>query len=240
MSVFIDKRYEELDWISQATEPIESPLNDIMSKLPDEFIITDVDTYMSAVGDSWDLDLALSRMISYLMRNNQIPSTLSWAEKEAICSNFDIELVGSPVINFETNTIDGGEIRIFKSVFSVDEDMLKNLMGMNGLRSVRDMYSTDSKYLSRANEILEIMGGQYMAKGLRTKSPKSKRESIYYSLQDLLKNNEWNIKSAELADKIGYWISGYVAHGKLDAITNLCKLKVMTHRGLPIYSMEEV
>jgi hypothetical protein len=36
MGVFDDKRYEELDWLSKAVEPIESYLATVLSELPDE------------------------------------------------------------------------------------------------------------------------------------------------------------------------------------------------------------
>lgn len=243
MSVFVDKRYEELDWISQATEPVESPLNDLLSELPDEFLISDADTYLKAVGESWGMNINRSRVVSYMI-NKFAPrrlNDLSWAERESLFANFELELIGEPLLNFETGKMDGGEIRLFKTSFSIDQDKLKAIMGEKGLRMVRDAHnSTESLYVSRCNEILQLIGTKDALSGLRTRSKKSKRIVLYRCLEKLLKDNEWNIKSADLANKIGAWMSDYIAHGNLASMSNLCRLKVMTHRGLPIYSMEEV
>lgn len=243
MSVFVDKRYEELDWISQATEPVESPLNDILAELPDEFSVSDVDTYLKIVGDSWSMNFTRSRVISYIMNllvYNKVKD-ISWAERESIYSNFELDVVGQPILNFETNAIEGGEIRLLKTNFSIDQDRLKAIMGERGLRMVRDVYiSSESMYLSRCNEILQLMATKEALSGLKTRSRKSKRIALYRSLESLLKNNEWNIKSADLSNKIGLWMANYILDGNLAAMSNLCRLKVMTHKGLPIYSMEEV
>lgn len=243
MSVFVDKRYEELDWISQATEPVESPLNDLLGELPDEFLVSDTDTYLKIVGESWSMNFGKSRITNYLM--NLIAhdkfKDLSWTERESIYGNFELDIVGEPILNFETNTIEGGEIRLLKTNFSIDQDKLKAIMGEKGLRMVRDVYvSNESLYLSRSNEVLQLIGTKDALGGLKTRSRKSKRIALYRSLELLLKSNEWNIKSADLANKIGSWIADYIAYGNLASMSNLCRLKVMTHRGLPIYSIEEV
>jgi hypothetical protein len=92
--------------------------------------------------------------------------------------------------------------------------------------------------VSRANEILELLGNSDA--GLRSRSPRKKKESLYYRLKNLFETNEWNIKDTELANKIGVWIVSYILNGDLSALSNFCRLKVMTHKGQPIYSMEEV
>ncbi len=56
----------------------------------------------------------------------------------------------------------------------------------------------------------------------------------------LFKTNEWKIKDTELANKVGFWIKDYIVDGNLAAYSNFCRLKVMTHKDQPIYSMEEV
>jgi hypothetical protein len=92
--------------------------------------------------------------------------------------------------------------------------------------------------IGRANEIMEILGG--CEGGLRTRSIRRKRAALHDRLVKLFKDNEWNIKDTTLANKVGFWICSYVKEGNLAAFSNFCRLKVMTHKGQPIYSMEEV
>ena len=60
MGVFDDKKFEELDWISQATEPIDSELNEVLGAVPEE-VVLDFNMYKEMVGGSHGLDLSKDR-----------------------------------------------------------------------------------------------------------------------------------------------------------------------------------
>ena len=60
-----------------------------------------------------------------------------------------------------------------------------------------------------------------------------------FNLDNIFKNNEWRIRDTSLANKMCTWIKLYAEDGNLAAFNNFCKLKVMTHNGGPIYSIEE-
>lgn len=239
MGVFDDKRYEELDWISQATEPIESPLNTALSILPDEFDIN-ISTLLTIADDYDRLDISKDNVINFLIKReinsstNKIPS-LSWEERETLAKNFSLVVEGQPIINFVDNTITNGSISLIKEVNTIDEKTLGNLLGRNGLSAIRDTYHARPHLI---NEVLELLGNSDA--GIRSRSFRKKKHFLLKRLADLMKNNEWNIKSSALADKVGIWIARYITDGDLSALSNFCRLKVMTHKGLPIYSMEEV
>lgn len=234
MGVFDDKKFEELDWISQATEPIDSELNEILSLIPDE-IQVDFPTYVKMVGDSHSLDLNIDRMISFAVVE-ATGKSLTWEQKHAIHDCFEIQMDETIYLDFERKTIDGS-IRLVKVQTTMDEKVLANLLGKEGIQAVGSMYFHRDG-LSRANEIMELLGK--CEKGLRTRSERNKRHVIKERLTILFKDNEWNIKDTELANKVGIWIKEYVVHGNLAALSNFCRLKVMTHKNQPIYSMEEV
>ena len=238
MGLFRDKKFEELDWISQATEPIESDLNLVLSEMPDHLEI-DFDTYIKMIDGSYGKDLSLSRAVKYIIsKYSTVPiSKFSWDEISAIekCMVFDVS--GSPTMDFKKKQILNGNVSIKKTLFTVDEKDLKNLLGMDGLYAV-SLIMASSLPPERFNEIMEMLGN--CKEGIRSRSTRNKKQYLIRRLRDLLKNNEWNIKDSNLANKLGKWIASYIETGNLAAMSNFCRLKLMTHKGQPIYSMEEV
>lgn len=234
MGVFDDKKFENLDWISQATEPIDSQLNEVLGAIPEETII-DFDMYIKMVGDSYSMDLDLSRMISFAI-NEHYGKSLGWEQRNALHSCFELQMDDEVFLNFENKTITG-MIKFVKVQGTMDEKVLEGMLGKEGIMALSSMYF-NGPGISRANEVMEILGK--CDSGLRTRSERRKRATIKTRLVELFKNNEWKIKDTELANKVGYWIKDYVVDGNLAAFSNFCRLKVMTHKDQPIYSMEEI
>jgi hypothetical protein len=239
MSVFVDKKYENLDWISAATEPVESILNVILSDMPD-LIEIDFEIYRKVVGSSWNMGISIGDILNRYLGNSKMQNRiLSYDHQIMLRDCFDLELEGSPVIDWQRQEIFDGKIFLVKKIFTLEDKELNKIMGKMGIDSVRMMSSYNSSHtIQRSNEIMEILGG--CETDLKSRSPRTKRQAIIKRLTKLFKNNEWNIKDTELADKVGYWISDYIEKGNLASFSNFCRLKVMTHKGNPIYSMEEV
>lgn len=234
MGVFDDKKFEELDWISQATEPIDSELNEILGAIPDEVVI-DFNMFKDIVGGSHGFDLSKDRMISYFI-NKYHGKSLSWDQRAALRPCFIINMDDEVVLNFENQTL-SGTFKFIKTQSTMDEKILENMLGREGIAAIGSMYF-NGPGLSRANEVMEILGK--CEGGLRNRSERKKRAYIRQRLTELFKANEWKIKDTELANKVGFWIRDYVVHGNLAAFSNFCRLKVMTHKDQPIYSMEEI
>ena len=83
---------------------------------------------------------------------------------------------------------------------------------------------------------MEILGK--CDEGLTSKSSRTKRRGLMVRLREIMSKNEWNLRDVELANQVGLWIIDYIQDGNVAAFRDLCRLKVMTHKGLPIYSME--
>jgi hypothetical protein len=235
MGVFDDKKFEELDWISQATEPIDSELNEILAALPDDLTI-DFETYKSMVGDNYTMDLSLDRIVSYLVKHHAA-KTLSWSQKNVIVPCFSIEMDETVYLDFESKRI-SGDIKVVKIQSTMDEKVLEGLLGKEGIDSVQSMFFSGPG-IGRANEVMEILGGIEDA-AFKTRSERKKKHFLVKRLVTLFKTNEWKIKDTELANKVGRWIKEYIVDGNLASFSNFCRLKVMTHKDQPIYSMEEV
>ncbi len=133
-----------------------------------------------------------------------------------------------------------GKIALVKVVPTLSDEELQAFMGMKGIEEVRmlDCGEAESWNLERINEIIDVLGKGDDEK--RNRSYRKKMRHIEVRLKEIFTTNEWRIRDMELANKVGHWITRYIEHGNLAALTNLCKLKIMTHDGnTPIYSMEE-
>lgn len=238
MGVFDDKKFEELDWISQATEPIDSQMNEILGKVP-EIIPIDFNLYEKIVNNGYGLDLSLNSVIAFAIAKFTPESSISRNQMHALEKCFILEFTSDEVIlDFEKKSIYGGEIHLVKLNSTMDEKVLESMLGSEGVDTVSYTRLNGGGSLTRTNEVMEILGK--CEDGLKTRSERRKRSILVKRLRLLFKNNEWKIKDTELANKVGIWISEYISDGNLAAFSNFCRLKVMTHKDQPIYSMEEV
>ena len=237
MGVFDDKKFEELDWISQATEPIDSNLNLILNEMPDRLEINFKifnEIVKAGYGRTFDMDTA----IIYLMRDTADKHySLSYDERGHLAECFKIEAEGELYLNYETETLSGGSLAIVKVKTTMDDKVLESLLGNHGLMAVGNARFGQETH-GRINEVMELLGG--CEDGIRTRGEYKKRAALTKRLKAIFKNNEWKIKDTELANKVGKWIADYISNGNLAAFSNFCRLKVMTHKDQPIYSMEEV
>ncbi len=237
MGVFDDKKFDGLDWISQATEPIDSKMNEVLGLMPESIDIT-FDVYRELLGDrSYGTDLSVNSVIShYISKANM---EMSYNQQQALEKCFQFEMEGEEVLlDFENKVISGGTLKLVKITTTMDEQVLKGMLGSEGIEQVGYVGMGDPQCLSRMNEVMELLAK--CEQGLKTRSPYKKRHAITNRLKVLFKDNEWNIRDTELANKVGFWIRDYIQDGNLASFSNFCRLKVMTHKGQPIYSMEEV
>jgi hypothetical protein len=232
MSVFTDKKFDELDWVSQAIEPMDSELNNILASLPD---LLDIDFQMFIkILYNYRTSMSVESVVFFLVGKN-----LGWMHRDVLakCFKLQIETTSEVFLNFETRTIENGTVRLIKIIHTIDERDLENILGQNGLDCLSGIRVHKDNF-SRANEILELLGKCEI--GLRTKSEGRKRSVLISRMREIFKTNEWKIKDTRLADKIGVWVHSYITDGNLASYSNFCRLKLMTHKEQAIYSMEEV
>lgn len=235
MGVFDDKKFDQLDWISQATEPIDSKLNEVLGAIP-ESIPLDFDLFLEICSSGYSVNASIDSFISHAISTYAKEDDLSWDMRNAIKRMFEFQVTGSPVVDFKQKVIRDGTITIVKLASTMDEKVLESLLGKEGIAQFSTFF-IHSDGLSRANEVMEILSK--CEEGLRSRSERKKRHAISGRLKEMFKTNEWNIKDTELANKVGFWIKDYIVTGNIAAFSNFCKLKVMTHKGQAIYSMEE-
>lgn len=234
MGVFDDKKFEQLDWMSQITEGIESELNGLLARLPDR-IELDFDSIISFMDSSNTPRLSTDSVVRKIIRSFY-DSNLSWEDERTIRSCFEFEASDDLLIDFE-NKILRGSVTLVKTTTTLADEHLQNTMGSDGIQKLSRISWNDPGCFSRANEVMELLGG--LEKETRNRSARRKFQAIRSRLSNIFKNNEWRIRDTELANKIGIWIGQYIQSGNLAAFSNFCKIKVLTHQGGPIYSIEE-
>lgn len=231
-SVFKDEKYESLDWLSQATQPIESPMNLVLAMLP-ERIELDYEKIIHYIGDNYRLSLSVDSIMRSMMYEQKEYKDLDYESRHSIIKCFEIEMSDNFILDIENKRIDG-TLAVVKTVFTFQDEELQKGMGSKGVQELRYMRVGSH---SRINEILELLGD--CDKATKGRSVRDKVKTLRMRLNKIFQNNEWMIRDTALADKICMWIKDYVEHGTLSGLTNFCKVKVMTHSGAPIYSIVE-
>ena len=233
MGVFDDHKLEQLDWMTQITETIESDLNTLLAKLPDRTLVTAQDLIEN--GGSSYLSLSVGNIIHRVERatSSYDGPALSWDEQNKLESCFSFEVDGDVEFNLETHTL-CGTITLVKTTQTLSDEDLQPLMGQRGIGYIK--YAATHS-MERMNEILDILGD--CGNDIKGRSGRNKIRRIKARLEEIFNKNEWRIRDMKLANKVGMWIMGYIATANLADLTNLCKLKVMTHSNMPIYSVKE-
>lgn len=234
MDIFGDKKYEELDWLVKAVEPIEYNAGKILAALPAEFIISIDD--IPGLLDTWNMNISYNRAIMRYIYPLKAIHNMNDNEWNEISSSYILYVEGRPVVDFEINQIRGGTLKLIKDREGFTENELKEKMGIWGRKVHIDSIATSEANLERLTEVLDLIGS---TDGLRKRTAESKLRVLSSDYHVIMQQNKWNIRSIDLADKIAMWMKLYIVDGNIPSMMNLCKIKVITHRGYPIYEIEE-
>lgn len=230
MSIFKDAAYEDMDWLAKVAEPLQTPLNDILSAIPEEIEVPSQD--ISSLNPHERLEIS-----RFIQPYSDAYRKTHYDTKDKIDKCFKFEVEPNSMVDYRTSppTITGG-IKIIKIKNSFDDKDISKILGREGVTTIRSVRITDG-FFARANEIAEIL--ECSPDTFRTKSPYRKAQYISNRYAELLSSNKWRIRSDDLATSVGKWIRSYLEQGDLAAMANICKLKVMTYSDNPIYSIEE-
>ena len=237
MGVFSDQKFEKLDWMTQMTETIDSEINGLIATLPDR-IEFNVDSILAATDSNYGMYLSVSNTLDTLItgvcdQSSRLRPT--WEEQRQIERCFKFEISENFELNFKTKKM-AGSLALVKIVQTLEDDELQKMLGSKGI-DLLQRGNWNEGCIPRMNEMLDVIGGCEAA--MKNRSCRKKIDAMCARLRDIFRTNEWRIRDMELSNKVGRWIKDYIVNGNLAALTNLCKLKVMTHNNMPIYSIEE-
>jgi len=235
MSLFQDKKFEDLDWLSQITETIDSGINNVLSAMPEEIILTYEDVFNATCDSGWTRNWHVEKFIKQKLYNvcREKNINLSYEEDQKIYDCYAFEVADNTVMDIESQTLTG-QVSIVKRVYTFEDDFLQKSMG----KGAEQLYWTKiSRSPGRAREIAKLLDVNVQPEILR--SNRKLGSFISNTMRRILTNNEWRIRSTDLADKACQWIMAYIENGCKASYSNFCRLKVMTHSGGPIYSIQE-
>lgn len=244
---FADKKFEELDWISQAVEPWESPLSEPWANLPEVIDITAADffTKTSTAYGSDQLNPAQAVLTQFYNSVGDSPDEVGTLldRFEHIFGEFDfddkngfyaLQLEDGTILDMEAKTL-SHPIRLIKRMTRLSDQIHQRIVTNYAEVAMPRPHRYCDDEGKRAAEILDLLGHKNIPRGSRNRMIALRNAMMQTFSEDTLR-----IRSAVLAIKVVNWAVNYTNHGVVSALANLAKLKVMTHTGKPIYSMVEV
>lgn len=247
MSLFVDKKFESLDWFSQITEMIDCDLNDILADLPNEIEVTMDMIKKESYSYNKKITCSALDFIQPLVRDSADRSS---REMIILRKCFEFKINPDMVLNFEDNTM-SHKLFLVKTKNAIEDSDLISLLAETGISELSDLEYQDGynvrayqkDIIKRMNVILQIISDNesdpLYPKILKSRSKTKKFSYLKAKLRKILENNLWRIRSVSLAKNVGHWIMKYIAHNNHAALLNLKKVKAITHDNVPIYSIEE-
>lgn len=238
MSLLRDEEYENLDYLSQLTEIVVSPHNEILASIPDRIELTKRDILNWRNMDfNWRHGYELS-IISVLYR---ITGQYTHSQLRPISERFVFEV--SPDFSLDPHGEMTGSITLIKRVHQIDENTLLSIgiqAATDKLRSYQWPRKNLKNRLITVLNTLEPNRGTEWAKALQSHSvTESGRKEVVNTLTELITNNKLRIRNTEVIERVGEWIDLYLS-GIETGLVNLMQLRIMANRDLPIYSVKEV
>ncbi len=240
ISMFKDEVYDNLDDISKLVEPIESTINNELSKFPDKVEIT-IEDIRQLYSYNWGWSsLQLNSIVSI------------HAQKLGLLNLFRLnELQLSKFFKFEVEDIeDGDEVKInltqntmshkvylVKYTIGYDDRELEDMVKSSLTRFIKgNLHSARTVNKPRLNELADLFGAKDV-KGDR--SFRGKVNKFCKHMDSLVDDKKLNIRDLDLCGKFSVWIGLYVRDGNLAALNNITRIKIMMHENRPIYSIQE-
>lgn len=241
MGTLRDKAYEELDYLSQLTEVVVSPHNEILARVPDRVELT-FDMLNKCKSRTW------GHLNSYEITTYQVLlQLLTPADTRYlgdIREQFVLEASDNFAVDFE-NRIVTGSAALVKISQQMDEKKLLGL-AVDKARAQLGYYSWPAKRLREklvtVMNLIEPNHGTEWIKAQQGRIAYAGEIELSKLLEAAILENKWRIRDANIIVKVGEWINSYLSSDKDSnlGIVNLMKLKIMIDKDLPIYSIDEV
>jgi hypothetical protein len=236
---------DEESWLELAIEPFRFYLNDVIRELP-ESLTLDFDYIFNQVKHNRSdryLSIDLEKVLDPMMEESG--RKISRDESEAIYKCYEVQIPENCTIDFQAKEL-SAPIVINKVKSEIPDDEVLEFVANMAPRYIQVHHvSPESRHhsgiISRQNEIIDLLGFTAQEKPFRTsRSIDKKTNGIGAKVVQIIKEDLWRIKSYDIYVDLCKNISSYINDGNMHALMNITRLKCMTHKGAPIYSMEEI
>jgi hypothetical protein len=233
MAFLDDKQYEEMDWLNKAIEPYTFSLSDTLVKLPSEYVL-EYEELVPYIADDRHLRLEYfcNRMLDKAgisKEQAELFDLIGFERyfKMTVEPGTKIEVAEKRIV---------GRISIVKEKESLGDDEIKELLPYLNSRHELciNVASAKPANISVLSDLLECKENG------RSRAINKRARVLQTHIGRIVYDNTWNIKNVDLIIKLLKWIKSYAKNGDAYSLANISKLKCMTHKKNPIYSMEEV
>jgi hypothetical protein len=241
MGTLRDEKYEKLDYLSQLTEIVVSPQNEILGNLPERLKI-DFELFSKVKTRAWNLSLGFEVNVTQILI--EILSLREREYIEDIRKCFTLEASEDLEVDFDTQKMTGTLVLV-KIDNQLDEKKLLE-MAIEKAKRHLSYYCWPAKRLrekiSTVLDVFETGSGSEWAKTAYGRSGYEGERKICEALTSVILDNKWRIRDTSIIIKMGSWIQGYLKDEDESntGLVNLIKLKIMVDKDLPIYSIDEV
>src|SRR5581483_11949014 len=228
MDIFGEKRYDNLDWLTKACEPVTWSVMDVIPNLPEKYTLSDEEILEGAKSGR-------IRMHS-TFRKAMAKAGVDYQRHENILMEFyELTFSEGLIVDLEANKVYGSVELVRTKDHLTEKELNETLADVRCRISMSDA----PPQIERAKEILDLIGTEIANSGKYKRSAYQLGGAIDRAFADIMANNRWKIRSVDLAKKIPEWIQEYVTNNNLAAMRNFCVLKAATHRDYPTYEIEE-
>lgn len=241
MGTLRDKAYEELDYLSQLTEVVIGPQNEVLARIPDRVDVT-FDLLNRCKSRSWAYNVQYE-VSAYQILVQVVPHA-DYQYIEDIKDVFVLESSDDVSVDF-TNSTMTGTVTLVKTVQQMDEKTVLDIAVSKACNHI-GYYSWPTKRLrEKLITVMNLIEPNHGTEWIKTQQGRiayAGEIEIRNMLKDAILENKWRIRDTNIIIKVGEWIQEYLSDetdGNL-GIVNLMKLKIMIDKDLPIYSIDEV
>lgn len=239
MGTLRDEVYEKLDYLSQLTEIVVSPHNEVLGRLPDRLELS-LDDIRRMKYKTWaykpSFELSLRNVLMKLL------SPTEHRYLDDLMPHFELQVSDDLELDIHENTMIGS-VSLVKLNPQIEEKKLLEIAVQTANNEINSWGWNNKKLRERLITVLNTLEpglGTTWAQGASGRIGHSGCNEIRKVFSSLILENKWRIRDSNTIIKVGQWINSYLSNGNEVGLMNLLKLKIMVDKDLPIYSVDEV
>jgi len=248
--LFSDPEYKAMSesdegWLELAIEPFRFPLNEDIAQLPErtefnyDFMLKEMSTNYDHIYYRNSVDI--SEFVADLFKKTH-KRELTTSELVIVTGQFALEIEDGTILDLDAGELSSPIVLIKKQERLKEEEVIAEVtkVAMEIFRNIRRCKSGSHSHghmVSRMNEIMDLIG---VSEERKSRSLWRKDNSIRVGMRKILIEDKWKIRDSNLIMDICTWVVDYINNGNAHSLMNFTRLKCMTHKGNPIYSLEEM
>lgn len=236
-----DEVYENLDYLSQLTEVVIAPQNEILGRIPDRIQLTFAQINKIKLwtwSSKGEYAINIREVLHECMpeENTQYLTDIEDHFRFEVSDDFELDIAHEKMT---------GTISLVKVSQQIDDKKMLQLAVEKANLELMSYNWPRKRLREKITTILNVFEPGYgteWAKNLDGKIAFNGSGEIRQMLSSTILENKWRIRDATVILKIGQWINSYLTDGgdTNAGLVNLMKLKIMLNKDLPIYSIDEV